>query len=74
MDRHPKLILHRMIFLSKEIKIVICHHEKWDGTGYPFGLRGEQIPLCACFPSNAFDAIPRTNLIASRPYEVAQNY
>ena len=28
-------------------KIAVAHHEKWDGTGYPKGLRGEEIPLCA---------------------------
>jgi putative nucleotidyltransferase with HDIG domain len=34
-------------FLAKATDIPYCHHEKWDGTGYPRGLKGEQIPLAA---------------------------
>ena len=50
-------------------KILACsHHEKWDGTGYPDGLRGEEIPLQARMMAFAdvYDA-----LIAERPYKVA---
>ena len=35
------------LFLKTAEDIVIAHHEKWDGTGYPYGKKGEEIPLCA---------------------------
>ncbi len=34
-------------YLSVTEEIAACHHERWDGTGYPAGLKGEDIPLCA---------------------------
>jgi putative two-component system response regulator len=39
--------------------IARCHHERWDGTGYPLGLRGEAIPQAAriCAICDAFDAL-----------------
>ncbi len=50
MRRHPGYAyewLAPIRFLRLALDIPYCHHEKWDGTGYPRGLRGEQIPLAA---------------------------
>lgn len=50
MRRHP-VYAHELLspipYLRPALVIPYCHHEKWDGTGYPQGLRGEQIPLAA---------------------------
>ncbi|MBI5714145.1 MAG: GAF domain-containing protein, partial [Chloroflexi bacterium] len=50
MKQHPQFA-HDMLapipFLKSALDIPYCHHEKWDGTGYPRGLKGEQIPLAA---------------------------
>jgi len=40
-------MLQPIEFLRSALDIPHCHHEKWDGTGYPRGLKGEQIPLSA---------------------------
>ncbi|MGQ0602589.1 MAG: HD-GYP domain-containing protein [Anaerolineales bacterium] len=69
MRRHPKLgyeILHGVDFLAASLPVVLYHHERWDGTGYPGGLTGEDIPLAARIfaIADAFDAI-----ISSRPYK-----
>jgi PAS domain S-box-containing protein len=50
MRRHPGIaldLLEPISFLKPAIDIPFCHHEKWDGTGYPRGLKGKQIPLSA---------------------------
>ena len=50
MRRHPSLaydLLSPIPFLRPALNIPYCHHEKSDGTGYPRGLKGEQIPLSA---------------------------
>ena len=45
--------------------VALYHHERWDGTGYPFGLRGEEIPLLArvVAVADAYDA-----MVSDRPY------
>jgi putative two-component system response regulator len=47
-------------------QIARSHHERWDGTGYPHGLRGDAIPLAAriCAICDVFDA-----LLSARPYK-----
>ncbi len=50
MRKHPMFayeMLSPIAFLRPALDIPYCHHEKWDGTGYPRGLKGEQIPLSA---------------------------
>lgn len=48
--KHPETaynLLKDIPYLEKALEIPYCHHEKWDGSGYPRGLKGEEIPLSA---------------------------
>lgn len=50
MKRHPGYaweFFSKIQYLRPALDIPYCHHEKWDGTGYPRGLKGEEIPLAA---------------------------
>ncbi len=50
MRRHPQYaydMLYPVDYLRPALEIPYCHHEKWDGNGYPRGLRGNDIPLAA---------------------------
>ena len=65
---HPEAgvrILSVVPFLKRAVEVVRHHHERWDGTGYPDGLAGEQIPLWARIfaVADALDA-----MTSERPY------
>lgn len=71
MKHHPQIaydLLQRIPYLHPALDIPLCHHEKWDGTGYPTGLKGEEIPLAARIFAvvDVYDA-----LISDRPYRAA---
>ena len=71
MRQHPQLaydMLHPIDYLHPALDIPYCHHEKWDGSGYPRGLKGEQIPLVARLFAivDVWDA-----LTSDRPYRPA---
>ena len=61
-------ILEPIVFLRHALNIPFCHHEKWDGSGYPLGLKGKKIPLSARIFAvvDVYDAL--TN---DRPYRKA---
>ncbi len=73
MKTHPALgaeMLSKIKFLSSAVPVVLHHHERFDGTGYPHQLTGEEIPLAARIFSiaDAFDAIT-----SKRPYKDIQS-
>jgi HD-GYP domain-containing protein (c-di-GMP phosphodiesterase class II) len=50
MREHPTYAFNMLLpitYLRPALDIPYCHHEKWDGSGYPRGLKGEEIPLAA---------------------------
>jgi HD-GYP domain-containing protein (c-di-GMP phosphodiesterase class II) len=71
MRKHPQYafdMLAPIVYLRNSLDIPYCHHEKWDGTGYPRQLKGETIPLAARIFSvvDVYDA-----LTSDRPYRKA---
>jgi PAS domain S-box-containing protein len=71
MEQHPVYaynLLKSIDYLQPALSIPHLHHEKWDGTGYPHGLKGEVIPLAARLFAlvDVFDA-----LTSDRPYRKA---
>ena len=71
MRGHPEMgvrIVDPVGFSDTTTQIILCHHERWDGSGYPHKLKGDQIPLEARVFSvaDAYDA-----LTSDRPYRAA---
>jgi PAS domain S-box-containing protein len=68
MRRHPIYayeMLSPISYLHGALEIPFCHHERWDGTGYPRGLKGEEIPL----PARLFAIVDVWDALCSdRPY------
>jgi putative nucleotidyltransferase with HDIG domain len=74
MTRHTIVgaeIMRDIEFLAEASKVVRSHHERWDGSGYPDGLAGEEIPLTARVfaVADVFDA-----LTTDRPYRAALSF
>jgi cyclic di-GMP phosphodiesterase len=71
---HGQQILRGIEFLQGASRVVAQHHEKWDGTGYPLGLRSVEIDICARIfaVADAFDAITSDRVYRrGKPYEAA---
>jgi len=71
---HGQQILRGIEFLQGAARVVAQHHEKWDGTGYPLGLRGDDIDICARIfaVADAFDAITSDRVYRrGKSYEAA---
>ncbi|MBL8094767.1 MAG: response regulator [Anaerolineales bacterium] len=71
MELHPGYAYEMLMpidFLRPSLDIPYCHHEKWDGSGYPRGLKGDEIPLSARLFAivDVWDA-----LSSDRPYRAA---
>jgi putative nucleotidyltransferase with HDIG domain len=71
MRQHPEFaleLLRPIPYLHAALDSPYCHHEKWDGTGYPRGLKGEAIPIAARIfaLADVWDA-----LRSARPYRAA---
>ena len=71
MKKHPQLahdMLYPIEYLRPALEIPYCHHEKWDGTGYPRGMKGDDIPVSARLFAivDVWDA-----LTSDRPYRSA---
>jgi len=71
MRKHPVYayeMLSPIQYLRPALEIPYCHHEKWDGSGYPQGLKGEDIPL----PARIFAVVDVWDALRSdRPYRAA---
>jgi putative nucleotidyltransferase with HDIG domain len=67
--KHPEygveLLQNQSLLGTEIVQLILHHHERWDGEGYPYGLKGERIPLLAraCSVVDAFDS-----MLSPRPY------
>ena len=73
MQRHVQIgydLVKRIPFLADAAEIILTHHERWDGKGYPRGLKGDEIPLHARIfaVADALDA-----MTSDRPYRLASS-
>ncbi|MBA4375282.1 MAG: hypothetical protein C0401_03800 [Anaerolinea sp.] len=73
MKKHPEYayeMLAPIAFLKQALDVPYCHHEKWDGTGYPRGLKGKEIPFTARIFAifDVYDA-----MTSDRPYNKARS-
>ena len=74
MQRHAQIgfeLIQQIPFLSEAAEVIHAHHERFDGAGYPAGLRAEQIPLCARIfaVADTLDA-----MTSDRPYRNAGSF
>ena len=68
MRQHPQMgveLVKDIPYLVPAIPVILYHHERWNGSGYPFGMRGEEIPAAArvVAVTDSFDA-----MTTMRPY------
>lgn len=74
MRQHPEQgarLVEKIGFLDRARSILACHHEAWDGSGYPAGLTGEEIPL----PARIFSVADTYDAMRSeRPYKSAESH
>lgn len=77
MKRHPAVgyaMICSIPFLRDAAQIVLAHHERYDGTGYPRGLRGQEIPFGARIFAvmDCFDALTSSDRPYRRPITIAE--
>ncbi|MBS1228421.1 MAG: metal dependent phosphohydrolase [Proteobacteria bacterium] len=74
MRQHPENgfhLLEKLPYLSFAAKVVLCHEERFDGSGYPAGLKGQEIPL----PARLFAVIDTLDAMTfDRPYRKALSF
>ena len=68
MKKHPEVgveLIKDIHFLGSAIPVILYHHERWNGSGYPYGLKGDKIPVAARIVAiaDSFDA-----MTTERPY------